>query len=209
MKITATVKGDLAAMMADEIRVGEMAATGAVAGVAGAIKANWRGQITRAGLGGRLANAVRSDVYPRGDVSLNAAGMVWSRAGKIVGAFERGVTIRAKDGFWLAIPTAAAGKSLRGGRITPGEWERRTGRRLRFVYRRGRTALLVDDGTVTRGARTMGRDGFSRAARGFRNRTVPVFTLVPQVTLSKRLGLIPAASGIAAGMGARLTAGWR
>jgi aspartyl-tRNA(Asn)/glutamyl-tRNA(Gln) amidotransferase subunit A len=47
------------------------------------------------------------------------------------------------DNFWLAIPTSAAGKSTRGGRITPGEWERRTGLRLRFVYRRRGPSLLV------------------------------------------------------------------
>lgn len=35
-----------------------------------------------------------------------------------------------QDNFWLAIQTPAAGKSLRGGRITPGEWERRRGLRL-------------------------------------------------------------------------------
>jgi hypothetical protein len=38
-----------------------------------------------------------------------------------------GPLIRSKDGFWLAIPLPAAGTSLRGGRITPGEWERRRG----------------------------------------------------------------------------------
>jgi Family of unknown function (DUF6441) len=49
------------------------------------------------------------------------------------------------DNFWLAIPLPAAGKSLRGGRITPGEWERRRGMRLRFVYRRSGPSLLVVD----------------------------------------------------------------
>ena len=50
-----------------------------------------------------------------------------------------------ENGFWLAIPLPAAGKSLRGGRITPGEWERRRGLRLRFVYRRMGPSLLVGE----------------------------------------------------------------
>ena len=54
----------------------------------------------------------------------------------IFGAHDTGPLIRSKDGCRLAIPLPAAGKSLRGGRITPGEWERRRGLRLRFIYRR-------------------------------------------------------------------------
>ena len=209
LKLALSVQGDLRVDMATEIKIGQAAAVGAVAGVGASIKADWRDQIAQAGLGRRLGNSVRNEVYPKGTGSLNAAALIWSRAKKIVGAFETGVEIRAKNGFWLAIPTPAAGRGNRGGKIMPGEWEKRTGRRLRFVYRQGRTALLVDDGTVLRGARTMGRDGFSRAARGFRNRTVVIFTLVPRVRLTKRLGLISGADRIANSMGARLVSGWR
>lgn len=209
LKLTTSVHGNLALDMETEIKVGRAAALGAVTAVGATIKADWRDQIARAGLGRRLGNSVRSEAYPKGAGSLNAAALVWSRAKKIIGAFETGVDIRAKNGNWLAIPTPAAGKSGRGGRTTPLDWERRTGRRLRFVYRQGRTALLVDDGTILRGARTLGRDGFSRPARGFRNRTVVIFTLVPRVRLEKRLGLISSADRIANSMGARLVSGWR
>jgi hypothetical protein len=61
----------------------------------------------------------------------------------IIGAHDTGPLIRSKNGFWLAIPTPAAGKSSKGGRITPGEWERRTGLRLVFIYRRRGLSLLV------------------------------------------------------------------
>ncbi len=40
----------------------------------------------------------------------------------------------------------AACKSSNGGRITPSEWERRTGLRLRFIYRRRGPSLLVAEG---------------------------------------------------------------
>ena len=109
---------------------------------------NRRGQITGAGLGRRLANSIRSQTYPKTGESLNAATLVWSKAPEIVGAHDAGPLIRSKDGFWLAIPLDAAGKSLRGGRITPGEWERRRGLRLRFVYRRRGPSLLVADGRL-------------------------------------------------------------
>ena len=80
--------------------------------------------------------------------SLNAAALVWSNAPVIIGAHDTGPLIRSKNGFWLAIPTPAAGKSTRGGRITPGEWERRTGLRLRFIYRRRGPSLLVAEGRL-------------------------------------------------------------
>jgi hypothetical protein len=64
----------------------------------------------------------------------------------IVGAHDTGPLIRSKQGFWPAIPTEAAGRGPRGGTIALGEWERRRGLRLRFVYRRRGLSLLVADG---------------------------------------------------------------
>ena len=85
----------------------------------------------------------------------------------------------------LAIPTESAGKSLRGGRITPGEWERRTGFRLHFVYRRGGPSLLVTEGRLN----TKGQAVASRSKTGRGQVTAPIFLLVPQVKLPKRLDL--------------------
>jgi hypothetical protein len=103
----------------------------------------------------------------------------------IVGAHDTGPLIRAKHGFWLAIPTAAAGKSTRGGRITPGEWEKRRGLRLRFVYRRTGPSLLVAEGRLN----TKGLAVVSRSKTGRGKLTAPIFLLVPQVKLPKRLEL--------------------
>lgn len=212
MAFTIRASADAAAQfeqdMAEEYLRGEKAVSLAMAGAQADLKAAWRGQIRGAGLGSRLANAVRGEAYPKGQPSMNAAALVWSNAPKITAAHEAGPLITSRNGFWLAIPTAAAGKGRRG-RITPGEWESRTGRRLRFIYRRGRTALLVDTGQVLSGARTVGRDGFSRKARGFKNRSVVIFTLVPQVKLRKRLDLMGAADQVGAGLPARIVANWR
>lgn len=83
--------------------------------------------------------------------------------------------------------------------MTPGEYEKRTGQRLRFVYRKGRSALLVaDDARLNKSgqARRKGgrrrRDGILTGAQ-----TVPVFVLVPQVKLRKRTDLLPAAEAVA------------
>ena len=72
------------------------------------LKTAWRGQITQAGLGRRLSNSIRSQTYPKAGDSLKAAALVWSKAPVIIGAHDTGPLIRSKDGFWLAIPTAAA-----------------------------------------------------------------------------------------------------
>lgn len=191
-----------------EIRAGERAVSLTMRGVSQTLKGAWRDQVRMAGLGSKLANAIRSDAYPKGKDSLSAAAMVWSKAAKIVSAFEEGAVINSQNGFWLAIPLPAAGRGAKG-RITPGEWEKRRGRRLRFVYRSGRSALLVDDGTVLARAGKTGRDGKWRAARGFRNKTIPIFALVPQVRLKKRLNLYAEAERQAAMVPARIVANWR
>ena len=183
MRLGLDLTPDLVAVMAAEIKAGEKAVSAAMREAGADLKSAWRGQITQAGLGRRLANSIRSQTYPKAGESLKAAALVWSKAPEIVGAHDTGPLIRSKDGFWLAIPTAAAGKSLRGGRITPGEWERRTGLRLRFIYRRSGPSLLVAEGRLD----TKGRAVASRSKTGRGRVTAPIFLLVPQVKLPKRL----------------------
>ena len=185
MKLGVDIVGDIARIMEAETLAGEKAVTAAMREASTGLKTAWRAQITGAGLGARLARTIRSEQFPKGRASLNAAALVWSKAPVIVGAHDTGPLIRSKDGFWLAIPAAAAGKSLRGGRITPGEWERRTGLRLRFVYRRRGPSLLVAEGRLN----TKGRAVASRSKTGRGLTTVPVFLLVPQVRLKKRLDI--------------------
>ena len=131
--------------MAAELKGAEEAVTRAVRQAGEGLKRDWRAQVTSARLGQRLANSIRSQHYPKSGTSISAAALVFSRAPKLIDAFDRGVTIRARNGLWLAIPTPAAGRARGGKKITPGEWEQRTGRRLRFVYRRGVPSLLVAD----------------------------------------------------------------
>ncbi|WP_424180075.1 DUF6441 family protein [Yoonia sp. TsM2_T14_4] len=185
MKLGLDISPDLVAVTAAEVKAGEKAVSAAMREAGTDLKTAWRGQITQAGLGRRLSNSIRSQTYPRSGESLKAAALVWSKAPQIIGAHDTGPLIRSKDGFWLAIPTPAAGRGLRGGRITPGEWERRRGLRLRFVYRRRGPSLLVADGRLN----NRGLGVASRFKTGRGRSTVPIFLLVPQVKLAKRLNL--------------------
>ncbi|WP_444452273.1 DUF6441 family protein [Rhodobacter capsulatus] len=204
MKLKLDIRPDLVALMQEEIRAGETAVSAAMHDAGARLKSAWRGQIVQAGLGTRLGNSIRLATYPKGSESLNAAALVWSNAPIIIGAHDTGPLIRSKDGFWLAIPTPAAGKSTRGGRITPGEWERRTGLRLRFIYRRSGPSLLVAEGRLN----SKGRAVASRSKTGRGMATMPVFLLVPQVRLRKRLDLAREAKRVMEGVEGRIVAGW-
>ena len=204
MKLDLSVTGDIVNVMRAEILAGEKAVTTAMRVAGAGLKSDWRAQITRARLGQRLANTIRSKTYPAAGESLEAAALIWSNAPQIIGAHDTGPLIRSKDGFWLAIPTPAAGKGTRGKALTPGEWERRRGLRLRFVYRRGGPSLLVADGRLN--SRGLGVASRSKTGRG--QSTVPIFLLVPQVKLAKRLSLARDAERAQAAIPGLILANW-
>jgi hypothetical protein len=205
MKIVVRIEGDIEKLVAQRFLAGERAVKGAIRDAGVAVQADWRQQIGAAGLGTRLQGATRLKVYPPDQPSMNAVALVYSKAPKIIGGHDRGPLIRSKDGFWLAIPLPAAGKGPRGAKITPGEWERRRGLRLRFVYRRTGPSLLVADGRESK--KGLGVASRSKTGRG--RATVPIFLLVPQVKLPKRLNLYPAARRIAATLPGLIAARWR
>jgi hypothetical protein len=199
---------DLGKALAGTENAIERAVTSGMRDAADALKGELREQIVSAGLGDRLARTWRGKVFPESGDSMAAAAFVWSRAPKLIDAFDRGVTIRAARGVFLAIPTPAAGAVGRGAtgkreRITPAAWERRTGMKLRFVYRRGRPSLLVADS-----ARVTSRGLAARNRRKTGDATVVVFILVPQVSLRKRLDLEAPATKHAARVPGYITRHW-
>ena len=204
MRLKIAFDPDIVGLTQAEIIAGEKAVSYARREAGTSLKSDWRAQITGAGLGRRLANSIRSQTFPKSSNSLNAAALVWSKAPVIIGAHDTGPLIRSRNGFWLAIPTPAAGKSGKGGRITPGEWERRTGLRLRFIYRRQGPSLLVAEGRLN----TKGRAVASRSKTGRGVATVPIFLLVPQVKLRKRLDLARDAERAVGGVPGRIVAKW-
>ena len=186
MKLNINFTPDLVALMRAEVAAGQKAVSTTMAQAGAGLKFAWRAQITSAGLGQRLANTIRSQTYPKGRNSLDAAALVWSTAPVIIGAHDTGPLIRSGNGFWLAIPLPAAGKAMGGKRITPGMWEQRTGLRLRFVYRSRGPSLLVADAVRLN---TRGQAAVSKSKTGKGQVTAPIFLLVRQVKLPKRLDL--------------------
>ena len=206
MRLLAALSGELEQIIRDEIRIAERAVTQSVREATEGLKTELRAQIMGAGLGPRLANTWRGEVYPKGQMSIKAAGLVYSRAPLVVDAHDKGVTIRSKDGFWLIIPLPAAGKGPRGKRMTPGLWERLRGQRLRFIYRRGKPSLLVAD---SQRARQGKRGGFAKASESAQRSglglvSVPMFLLVPQVSLHKKLDIDTASRRWSGGLAQRV-----
>jgi hypothetical protein len=204
MHLSLNIDPDIVALMREEIATGEHAVSTAIREASTRLKSAWRGQITGAGLGTRLARSIRSEQYPKGKPSLNAAALVWSKAPVILGAHNTGPLIRSKSGLWLAIPTAAAGKSTRGGRITPAEWERRRGVPLRFIYRARGPSLLVAEGRLN--SRGLGVASRAKSGRGLAS--VPIFLLVKQMKLNKRLDLAKAAEAELGRVPGAIVASW-
>lgn len=212
MRLQAAIEGDLRRLLADEMKAAEAAVTAGVREAAEGLKLELRQQITAAGLGQRLANTWRAEVYPKGAKSVGAAGLVYSKAPHLVRVYDEGAVIRCKHGFFLAIPTPAAGRYGDGRqKMNPGLWERMHGARLRFIYRQGGPSLLVAENLR---ARTGKRGSFGRASatalrtgRGLA--TVPMFLLVPQVTVTKRLDVDGAAEKWLAALPGLVVRNWR
>jgi len=205
MRIGIDLSPDLIALMAQQVAAAEKATSKAMQIAGGDLKSAWRQQVVSAGLGTRLGNTVRNLNFPKGQTSLRAASLVYTKAPRILGAFERGATIRSKSGFYLAIPTEAAGRAPGGRRFTPGEWERRRGIKLRFVYRpRGGSLLVAENARLN----TKGIAAISRSKTGRNQVTVPIFILVPQVRLNKRLRLMEAADAAISSVPRLIVANW-
>jgi hypothetical protein len=160
--------------------------------------------ITRRSVPGRLWRAWTSGIGPRGDklandpagwVRLNSYRERQGRLSRTYGAmefFSQEGRIEGKSGQWLAIPLPAAGSRGRQRFLTPGDWEKATGQRLRFVYRPGKPALLVADDQVLSGKRKVARGNTARRiAAGRGSTTVPIFVLVPRVDFANRFSIEP------------------
>lgn len=195
MRLALAVTGSLKQHMEREARNGARAVTQAMRAATEGLKTDLRQQVVTGGLGQRLARAWRGQTYPRGQDSMGAAGLVFTKAERIVRAFEEGALIRSQKGFWLAIPTESAPKRGVGGkRISPSTFPENVYGPLRFVYRPGKPGLLVVDNLRARQGK---RGGFGRAGKRALARgevtTVVMFVLVPQVRLRKRLDIDAAA----------------
>lgn len=192
MRIKIEVEGDIKEILQDKRRAIGFATTVAMKGAALSLKTAWRAQVVAAGLGAGVANSVRNIDYPETGFSYEPSSLVYSKAPKILEAFDRGALIRANNGIWLAIPTPEAGRGKRGMRITPAMWTAMNGRKLRFVNPpSAKTAFLVADDL------RFNSRGLAKANRGRRrqdgiltgSQSAVIFTLIRQAKLPKKLNL--------------------
>lgn len=159
---------------------------------------------TQSAVPGRLWRAWQSSAFPRSGPARNPVGTVWlkgnsrGRTGGAITFWTQPGEIRGKRGQFLAVPLPAAGPRGRGRDLTPGEWERRTGQRLRFVYRRGRASLLVADNAVLGGRNGSARPLSDLRAAGDQRRgkrryaaTIPIFVLLPVVKFRNAFAIEP------------------
>lgn len=192
------------------MRAAERAVTKGVRAAGAGLKMDWRRQVVAAGLGQGLSRSVRNADFPGGaSQSITAASLVYSRSAMILDAHDRGALIRRSNvngdaGVFLAIPAAPDVQRMRGAfaargrrpRISPDGWEQRTGRRLRFIYRRGRPSLLIDDGTPLRRLhkdpaewKSSRYSAWERRGRKTARTWRVIFVLVPQAKLRKKMDL--------------------
>ena len=191
MKLAANIVGSLTADMRSEMRRIERGVAAGVRQAGDGLKGSLRKQVLAAGLGSRLGRTWRSRAYE--NKGHDAAALIWSKAPQIIRTFDEGAVIKGKSGLWLAIPTPAAPKRGVGGkRINPSNFPEHRFGPLRFVYRRGRSSLLVVDGVRVNKSGRVGRrakgGAFTKSGRikaGIA--TVVMFIMVPQVRLKKRL----------------------
>ena len=192
MRLKASFQGNLKQYMESELYAAKKAVTLGIREATQGLKMSMRRQVTLKGIGPRMANTWRGENYPKGQYSIRAAGLVYTKAPKIMAGFEDGAIIRSHKGWWLAIPTPHAPKrGVNGKRINPSNFPEQRYGKLRFVYRRNGPSLLVLDNARASYDRKMGSlRGFRRASdkaikTGQGLTTVVMFWLVPQVKLPK------------------------
>lgn len=167
--------------------------TAGMAKVTAGLKQEYRDQVVGAGLGQRLANTWRGETYPTGGASLNPAAYLWTNAPAIVDAFNRGATIRPMGGRnFLWIPTANVPRDRAAPRgsarkASPHEVELQFNQDL--IVRKGRNGHYL---AFVQAVRSTNRKGWrqgtaKRLAQGRDVQLVLMFTLVPTVSLPKKL----------------------
>jgi hypothetical protein len=167
-------------------------------------KQDLREQVTGAGLGTRLANTWRSEVYPKSKPSLSPSGYIWSNAPDIVDSFNRGATIRPfGSAKYLWIPTKNVprargrvnrrGQNVKGGAMSPEDVENQFN--TDFVIRRGRngTLLAFIDVVKSLNGKTYRRSTKGRARQGRFAKPVLMFVLRRTVRLPRLLNIEAAA----------------
>lgn len=172
------IRGDLAKAFELEAKAGAQAATTVIRRRTTRLKTSIRRQIASVGLGERLGKTIRDAVYPNRGASLSAKGIIrssaiYKRPGGLVDlitVFEEGATINARGGRYLAIPLGA-GKTE-----SLSKFDNRSIALLPLRSGKGYLVIRRDTSQYRR-----------RSGSGFWGE--PLFLLIPQATIRKRLDL--------------------
>ena len=172
----------LPAAVGAELARAERAVTAGMAKAAEGLRKELSVQ-TIAALGPRLGQTWKANVYPKGGVSMEPAGFVYSKIPKIIDFNSASRVVTPVTGEALAIPTRNVPRGRRGRRLSPVEVEAHFNAELRPVrLPSGRIGLVID---VVAGL-SQRRPGFrlatkGRLKQGRRPRPVLMFVLVRRV----------------------------
>jgi hypothetical protein len=191
LRIEVSIQQSLAAAMRHEVDTLDEVTAKVVRAVGGRAKVLLR-RDTSAALGQRVANAWRDTFYPNAERGpARAADLVFTKAPKIIDAFDVGATIKPRAGRLLAIPTEYVRRDRDGHKMNPASFAE-AGIELRFIPpgRFGRYAALVADNFRVTGA---GRPRYGQVGRRGRvlagAATLVMYWLIPRAKLPKRLDL--------------------
>lgn len=177
------------------------AAQGAITEAAEELKQEWRGQVTRAGLGDKLPKTIKAKVYKnKGE---NPSALVYTKAPHILRGWEEGATILPNKSRYLAIPTPNAPKLIARKRPTPALWKPDKYGPLQFVPARGgKPAMLIAVGVRKSFTKKTGEFRGYRAAKSTRSKrtaeNVVMFILVPRAQLNDRIDIRESATALTA-----------
>jgi len=213
---------------------GRAAVTTGIRGATGDLKNTLRAQVRANFVSRSLPTTWQQLDFPKRGQSLRAAGRVFSRVPMIVDAYTQARTIRGKRGQRLAIPTGwnsargRRGRGEQGLRITTAQMAanptafvvRAKARRdvllwclpvaqgeARVSARGRRTRALVAGGAVS--VATCKDRGRLRRKEALKQGFVPMFILLREVRLAKRIDLDGPIRATSAAIPRKITAAWR
>jgi hypothetical protein len=214
MRLKLAVKGDLVAAMADYEEKLAVAVTEGLDETLDRAHRDYRQQVEQAGLGTKIPRTIRKQRYPKSKPSIGASGIIWTRAPEIIDAFNSGSAIVPGHGRFLAIPTqwnrkggrrkAAKEATWTNVRVTPEEMIR-SGADFVIPNKGGPGKLWmltishaqarkgkknkIHDLAYAGGLALLGGGRVGRTRDILKHEAVPMYTLLPNVKLKKRLDI--------------------
>lgn len=224
MRLEAALHGDLEKYLQAELNAGEIGVTRGVRRTARNLQKGFRGRTRSARLGPKLERAWGRADYPKSGNSLGASSSVYSKARRIHEAFVEGMTIGPRRKRFLIIPLPGAQKLKldRGLEHSKGSKERKWSQlqaaiakfgALRWIEISGGRFLLVADWLSAGGKRSKTRHKGRNVGGEFspitgRRQSIPLFLVVRQVRINKRIDLKPEIERAHRMLGPNILAEW-